>query len=103
MYSPAANRTNSLAIVSLVAGIGSFFAHIVPGVGGFTVALVAIVTGYMARKQIRETGEQGMGLATAGMVIGIIHIALLGLLILFLIFLIFVMGVTFWGVSRSGH
>lgn len=103
MNPTAANRTNSLAIVSLIAGIGSFFAHIVPGVGGFTVALVAIVTGYMARRQIRETGEQGMGLATAGMVIGIIHIALLGLLILFLIFLIFVMGVTFLGLSRSGH
>jgi hypothetical protein len=103
MYTPAANKTNSLAIVSLIAGIGSFFAHIVPGVGGFTVALVAIVTGYMARKQIRETGEQGMGLATAGMVIGIIHLALLGLLILFLIFLIFVMGVTLFGLSRSAH
>lgn len=103
MYTPAANKTNSLAIVSLIAGIGSFFAHIVPGVGGFTVALVAIVTGYMARKQIRETGEQGMGLATAGMVIGIIHLVLLGLVILFLIFLIFVMGVTLFGLSRSGH
>src|SRR5579864_9802232 len=77
IYTPAANKTNSLAIISLVAGIGSFFAHIVPGVGGFTVALVAVVTGYMARQQIRASGEQGMGLATAGMVIGIIHLALL--------------------------
>ena len=99
-YLPAANRTNTLAIISLVTGIGSFFAHIVPGIGGFTVALVAIVTGYMARKQIRESGEQGMGMATAGMVIGIIHLALLGLLILFLVFLIFVLGVTLFGLSR---
>ncbi|HUY75104.1 MAG TPA: DUF4190 domain-containing protein [Candidatus Dormibacteraeota bacterium] len=99
-YAPAANRTNTLAIISLVAGIGSFFANIVPGIGGFTVALVAIVTGYMARQQIRESGEQGMGMATAGMVIGIIHLALLGLLILFLIFLIFVLGVTLFGLSR---
>ncbi len=102
IYTPAANRTNTLAIVSLVAGIGSFFVHIaLPGVGGFTVALVAIVTGYMARKQIRESGEQGMGMATAGMVIGIIHLALLGLLVLFLVFLIFVLGVTILGLSRS--
>lgn len=100
IYAPAANRTNTLAIISLVAGIGSFFAHIVPGIGGFTVALVAIVTGFMARKQIRESGEQGMGMATAGMVIGIIHLALLGLLILFLVFLIFVLGVTLFGLSR---
>ena len=42
---PAAGQTNTLAIISLVAGIGSFFAHIIPGVGGFTVALVAVITG----------------------------------------------------------
>ena len=99
-YTPAANRTNTLAIISLVTGIGSFFAHIVPGVGGFTVALVAIVTGYMARQQIRETGEQGMGMATAGMIIGIVHVVLLGLLVLFLIFFIFVLGATLFGLSR---
>lgn len=100
IYTPAANKTNSLAVISLVAGIGSFFAHIVPGVGGFTVALVAVVTGYMARQQIRASGEQGMGMATAGMVIGIIHLALLGLLVLILIFLIFALGVTMFGLSR---
>jgi hypothetical protein len=101
-YTPAAaaGRTNSLAIVSLVAGIGSFFAHIVPGIGGFTVALVAVITGYMARKQIRETGEQGMGMATAGMVIGIIHLALLGLLVIALIFAIFVLGAVLFGLHR---
>lgn len=99
LYTTSANKTNSLAVISLVAGIGSFFAHIIPGVGGLTVALVAVVTGYMARQQIRETGEQGMGMATAGMIIGIIHLALLGLLVLLLIFLIFVLGVTLFGVA----
>jgi Domain of unknown function (DUF4190) len=83
--------------VSLVAGIGSFFAHIIPGIGGFTVALIAVVTGYMARKQIRQTGEQGMGMATAGMVIGIIHLALLLVAVLGLIFLIFVLGIAMFG------
>jgi len=96
----AGTRTNTLAIVSLVAGIGSFFAHIVPGVGGFTVAVIAIVTGYLARKQIRETGEQGMGMATAGMIIGAVHIALLVLLVIGLIFAIFVLGVVLFGVHR---
>lgn len=98
-YTPVAGKTNTLAIVSLVCGIGSFFAHILPGVGGFTVALIAVVTGYMARKQIRDTGEQGMGMATAGMVIGIVHIVLLGLLLLVVLFLIFVLGVALFGVS----
>jgi hypothetical protein len=101
-YTPvgAGSRTNTLAIVSLVAGIGSFFAHIVPGVGGFTVALIAVITGYMARKQIKETGEQGMGMATAGMIIGIVHIALLVLLVIVLIFAIFVLGIAFFGAHR---
>jgi len=102
MYAPAGagTQTNTLAIVSLVTGIGSFFAHIVPGVGGFTVALIAVVTGYMARKQIRETGEQGMGMATAGMIIGIVHLALLGLLVIALIFAIFVFGAVLFGLHR---
>jgi Domain of unknown function (DUF4190) len=101
MFTPAAGtRTNTLAIVSLVAGIGSFFAHIIPGIGGFTVALIAVITGYMARKQIKETGEQGMGMATAGMVIGIIHLVLLALLVIGLIFAIFVLGVVLFGAHR---
>ena len=99
-YTPAAGaKTNSLAIISLIAGIGSFFAHIIPGVGGFTVALVAVITGFMARNQIKQTGEQGMGMATAGMVIGIVHIALLAVLILVLILAIFVFGIALFGIS----
>lgn len=96
----AGSRTNTLAIVSLVAGIGSFFAHIVPGVGGFTVAVIAVVTGYLARRQIRETGEQGMGMATAGMIIGIVHLAILLLIVIALIFAIFVFGIVLFGAHR---
>jgi hypothetical protein len=93
-YSPAAaTRTNTLAIVSLVAGIGSFFGHIVPGLGGFTIALIAVITGYLARKQIRETGEKGMGIATAGMVIGAAHMVLIVLLVIGALFLVFVLGI----------
>jgi hypothetical protein len=101
IYTPsAAGRTNTLAVVSLVAGIGSFFAHIIPGVGGFTVALIAVVTGFMARRQIKETGEQGMGMATAGMIIGAVHLALLVLLVIGLIFAIFVFGAVLFGMHR---
>jgi len=95
----SATGTNTLAVVSLVAAIGSFFAHIVPGVGGFTVALVAVVTGYMARGQIRQSGEQGMGMATAGIIIGIIHLALLVIGVLVILFLVFVVGVTIFGLA----
>lgn len=98
--SPAGTRTNTLAIVSLAAGIGSFFAHILPGVGGFTVALIAVITGFMARRQIKETGEQGMGMATAGMIIGIAHLLLIVLVVIALLFFIFVMGIALLGASR---
>jgi hypothetical protein len=99
-YTPAGSRYNTLAVVSLVTGIGSFFAHIVPGIGGFTVALIAIITGYMARKQIRETGERGMGLATAGMVIGALHLVLIVVAVFAVLFLIFVVGIAVFGHSR---
>jgi hypothetical protein len=100
IYTANPGQTNNLAVISLVAGIGSFFAHIIPGVGGFTVAIVAVVTGYMARNQIKQTGEQGYGLATAGMIIGIIHLALIAFAVIALIFAIFVFGLTMFGLSR---
>ena len=100
LANPPSTQTNTLAIVSLVAGIGSFVAHIIPGAGGFTVALVAVITGYMARNQIKRTGERGMGMATAGMIIGIVHLALIVLVVLFAIVLIFALGLTLFGVSR---
>ncbi|MGR0319199.1 DUF4190 domain-containing protein [Agromyces sp. ZXT2-3] len=51
-------KTNVLAIVSLVS---SFF-----------ISLVAIITGHIALSQIKKTGEQGRGLAIAGLIIGYI-------------------------------
>jgi Domain of unknown function (DUF4190) len=95
-----AGRTNTLATVSLIAGMGSFFAHIVPGVGGFTVALIAVITGFMARQQIRETREVGMGMANAGIIIGAVHIALLVLVFIGLIFAIFVFGIALFSAHR---
>ncbi len=99
-YAPSAVApTNNLAVVSLVAGIVSFFAHIVPGVGGFAVAIVAIVTGYMARRQIKQSGEQGMWMANAGIVIGFIHLALIAVVVFALLFVILVLGVALFGAS----
>jgi outer membrane lipoprotein SlyB len=70
------SRTNGLAGVSLGFGIGQI---LLPILG----ALVAIVCGHVARSQIRRTGEQGDGLAVAGMVLGYI-----GFLIPFLLIVI---------------
>jgi len=66
--------TNQLAIVSLVAGVASYF--LFPVIG----AVIAIITGHIARSQIRKTGESGNGLAMAGLILGYVHLAL-GLLI----------------------
>src|SRR5256886_15372422 len=74
-YSRPGAQTNSLAVISLVTGVGSFLGHIVPFIGGGTLALIAIVTGFMARGQIKQTGEQGRWLANVGIVIGVIHLA----------------------------
>jgi hypothetical protein len=65
--SPApAQRTNTLAIIALILGI------VVP-IGG-------IICGPIALSQIKRTGENGRGLAMAGLIIGII-LTLLGILI----------------------
>jgi len=59
---PAA-RTNGLAIASLACGIAQF-------AFGPLATIPAIVLGHMARSQIRRTGEQGAGLALAGLILG---------------------------------
>ncbi|HEX4787883.1 MAG TPA: DUF4190 domain-containing protein [Actinospica sp.] len=59
---PPRQGTNTLAILALV------FA--------FIFAPAAIVLGTVARKQIRRTGEEGWGLATAGMIVGIVFTVL---------------------------
>ena len=95
-----AGQTNTLAIVSLAAAVGSFFAHIIPGLGGFTVALIAAITGYMARNQIKQTGESGWGMATAGMIIGIVHMVIIVLGVIALV-MIFIFGIALLGISSS--
>jgi small-conductance mechanosensitive channel len=60
--------TNQLAIIALVAAILSWVLFPVFG------ALVGIVTGHIARGQIRRTGESGKGLALAALIIGYVHL-----------------------------
>lgn len=53
---PAAAKTNTLAIVSLVLA--------------FFISLGAVICGHIALSQIKKTGENGRGLAIAGLVLG---------------------------------
>jgi multidrug efflux pump subunit AcrB len=65
-------QTSSLAVISLISGIASFF--IVPLLG----AIAAIITGGMAKKEIRQSGGRisGGGMATWGTLLGWLNIAL---------------------------
>src|SRR5215510_659019 len=98
----SAAPTNNMAVVSFVAGIASFFAHVIPVIGGFTVAIVAIITGFIARGQIKKSGEQGMWMANAGIIIGIVHLVLGFFIVLIVLFLIFVLGLALFGIAASG-
>jgi hypothetical protein len=77
---------NTLAIVSLACGIVAWLA--VPLVGG----IVAVLTGHLAKEQIRHTGEPGANLATAGLVLGYLNLAFLVLLGVLFLFVVFVFG-----------
>lgn len=77
-------KTNTLALVSLICGVlGWFMAPVL-------ASIVAVVTGHMARKQIRESGgrEDGDGLAIGGLVLGYasLVLGLIGIAFLILAF-----------------
>lgn len=67
-------KTNTLAIVGFILS--------------FLISVAGLICSIIARKQIRETGEQGMGLATAGMIISIAEIA-----ISFIVLLVYVIAI----------
>jgi hypothetical protein len=79
-YAPAL-PTNTMAIVSLVSAILSWF--VFPIIG----AIVAVITGHMARREIRESygAQTGDGLAVAGLVIGYLNLALSCLSLVFVL------------------
>jgi hypothetical protein len=75
---PQSARTNSLAITSLVLALCGLLC-------GATAPIGAIM-GHVARRQIRERGESGDGMALAGIIIGWI---ITGLFVAFFALLIF--------------
>jgi hypothetical protein len=83
-------QTSTMAIVSLVSGILSWV--MLPFIG----AVVAIVTGHMARGEIKNNpGLQGDGLAVVGLILGYLHVIFFcGGLLLFLLFFGGVVGLS---------
>ncbi len=75
--------TNTMAVVSLISGILSWVMF--PLIG----AVVAIITGHMARKEISSSmgAQSGDGLAVAGLVLGYLNLVLMCLSLVFVLLL----------------
>ena len=73
---PPPQRTNGMAIASMVLGILWLY---------WIGSILALVFGYIAKRQIRERGESGGGMATAGIVLGWVGI---GFLLVFLVLIV---------------
>lgn len=67
---PVPARTNGMAVASMICGIASWV--ILP----FLASIVAIILGHIARGQVKRSGEQGGGMAMAGLVLGYVNIGL---------------------------
>ena len=86
-YPPPSRGTNTMAILALV------FA--------FVFAPAAIVLGHVARKQIQQTGEDGDGLALAGLIVGYVFTGMTVLFCVAYIVFAVVMGAMF--ATTSGY
>ncbi len=82
---PSPARTNGMAIASMVLGILWIY---------WVGSILALIFGYIARRQIRERGEGGDGMAVAGIVLGWIGIGILALVAL--------LAIGVWSGSPSG-
>lgn len=74
--------TNPWAIAALVLGL-------------FGTAIFAVIAGHVALSQIRRSGEQGRGMAIAGLVLGYLEI------VFYVLFFAAVMGFLAYGASQG--
>ena len=91
-----ARQTSALAVVSLVSGILGW--TLMPLLGSF----VAVVTGHLARSEIRRAPGQleGDGMAVAGLVLGYLSLAVA---LLAMVALVVFFGGLAWLAAVSGH
>jgi Domain of unknown function (DUF4190) len=71
-YLPAAS-TNGMAIAAMVLGILWVY---------WIGSILALIFGYVARDQIKRTGQQGDGMAIAGIVLGWVGVGILAAILL---------------------
>lgn len=86
-------KDSSLAITSLITGI---LGWTIPPLLG---SVAAIITGYLAKKEIRESRGtlSGEGMATAGLILGYVQFGFFVLLLLTAIILLLVLPKSTWG------
>jgi hypothetical protein len=72
---PPVRGTNGLAVGSLACGLGQLIV-------GPLATIPAIVLGHVARHQIKRTGEEGAGIALAGLLMGWAVVALITFIVL---------------------
>lgn len=87
---PAGRGTNGMAIGALVAALVGIFAC---GIG----AVVGAILGHIALNQIKKSGEDGRGMALAGVIVGWIFFSI-GLL-----YFALVIGFGIWGASHPNY
>lgn len=76
-YMPYRQSTNGLAIASLVCSIAGLFTC---GIG----AILGVIFGHIALGQVKQSGEEGRGLALAGVIVGWVFIGLVAAYFIFL-------------------
>jgi DUF1707 SHOCT-like domain/Domain of unknown function (DUF4190) len=81
-YVPGRVKTNVPAIISLICAIAQVTVVLWP-----VMAVCAVVLGHVGRRQIKRTGENGAGIALAGLILGWIGTAVLLLIILAVVLL----------------
>jgi len=86
------SETNGLSIASMVLGIVSIPLYFCYG-AGLLLGIPAIITGFIARNQIKQTGgkQKGNGMALAGIITGGIPV-LLGIFALVIIAILLILG-----------
>jgi uncharacterized protein DUF4190 len=85
---PASARTNGMAIASMVVSLVAMLSLVCYGIGGIVIGVVGAILGHVGRRQVNERGEQGGGMALAGIIIGWISVVLGLAIVAFFIFFV---------------
>lgn len=84
-------RMNNNAVISLVLGVSSFMGLIMCSIVGIALGIIAILLGIKAKKEIEmDPSQDGMEMATVGIITGV-----LSLILSILLFLFFLMSFLF--------